>query len=75
MGKIKDMKVYVLIGYIPHSVDNEVEVIDVFYSEKGAEKGWEEYSEENEYFQEYEIKEFDVRWMKKEMILKKWMVI
>lgn len=70
MEKIKVMKVYVLIGYIPHSVDNEVEVIDVFDSEIGAEKGWEEYSEEIGYLQEYEIKEFNVIQTKKELIKK-----
>ena len=55
------MKVYVLIGYIPYSVDNEVEVLDVFYSEKGAEKEWKDYSEEGGCLQEHIIKEFDVR--------------
>lgn len=57
----KGMKVYILIGYIPYSVDNEVEILGVFDSEKGAEKRWEEYSEENGYLQEHEIKEFDVQ--------------
>ena len=61
MKKIKSVKVYVLIGYIPYSVDNEVKVLDVFGSEKGAENGWKEYSEENGYFQEHMIEEFVVQ--------------
>lgn len=45
------MNVYVLMGYIPYSVDNEVEVLGVFSTKIKAEKGWNEYEgrmEEND---------------------------
>jgi len=57
----KVLKVYVLIGYIPNSVDNDVKVLGVFGSEIGAEVGWKEYHDEEGYLEEYEIKEYDVQ--------------
>lgn len=54
------MKVYILVGYIPYSVDNEVENLGVFTSEKKAEKGWDEYRERTGYLEEYRIEEHEV---------------
>ena len=37
------MKVYVLTGWIPYSVDNEVEVLGVFSTKLKAKQAWSEY--------------------------------
>ena len=51
------MKVFILVGYIPYSVDNEVQVIGVYTSEKKAEEVWEKYCGrlEEHYVEEYEV--------------------
>ena len=54
------MKVYILVGYVPYSVDNEVENLGVYRSKRKAEKGWEEYCEYDGYLADHRIEEWEV---------------
>lgn len=54
------MKVYILVGYIPYSVDNEVENLGVYTSKKKAEKGWDKYCKETGYLEDHRIEEWEV---------------
>ena len=50
-------KVYILIGMIPYSVDNEVDILGVYDTEKKAEKGWKDY---NGHMEDYTIAEWNI---------------
>lgn len=51
------MIIYILVGMIPYSVDNEVENLGVYDTEKKAKKRWKDYDGRME---EYTIEEWEV---------------